>query len=389
MRNVLSFHKYLTPISSIELDKSAIYFSQVWDTEQITATYLPVSAFDGLTWSSSNTSVATVSQSWLVTCVSLGNCTITCSAQRWDVSATCDVVKVTEVTMTNTWYYQWASYASLSETLFTALATWYYHITWQFYANQSSSWATWATHSLSWWTKISWVDSWWTDPYQSIDVDCIYYIEAWTELKWNVSTYWYTNWWWRNFAAQYYWDYNPAEKTYSYSYDFANKSISDMQDDWWTLKTASWVSSWDNWVMYSWWNYLWNSPTWLSTAISNANVIIIKSTHTQRVNWTLWLTKWNSDADADWFAIYWDASVVWCSVSWTQVFKTSFSPSVQQHTAVGIFNLNSKTAYVDYDWIYTNTVSLTDAQIAFIKTTNTLGHILENNRFKSISIEII
>lgn len=382
MRNVLSFHKYLIPISSIELDKSAIYFSQVWDTEQITATYLPANAFDSLTWSSSNTSVATVSQSWLATCVSLGNCVITCSAQRWNVSATCDVVKMTEVTMTNTWLSTWVNWGSC--VLFTTTQAWYYRVSWSLQSGGAQQ------YWVSWWTLISWNESAHTF-YGQTSIDCIRYIPAWIDVTltwWDVgnasnlrSAYW--------FSAQYYWDYNPAEKTYSYSYDFSNKSISDMQDDWWTLKTASWVSSWDNWVKYSWWNYLWNSPTWLSTAISNANVIIIKSTHTQRVNWTLWLTKWNSDADADWFAIYWDASVVWCSVAWTQVFKTSFSPSAQQHTAVGIFNLNSKTAYVDYDWIYTNTVSLTDAQITFIKSTNTLGHILENNRFKSISIEII
>lgn len=381
MRNVLSFHKYLTPISSIELDKSAIYFSQVWDTEQIAATYLPANAFDNLTWSSSNTSVATVSQSWLVTCVSLGNCTITCSAQRWNVSVTCDVVKVAEVTMINTWLSTWVDWGSCI--LFTTTQSWYYRVSWSL----QSGWAQ--QYWVSWWTLISWNESAHTF-YDQTSIDCIRYIPAWVDVTlngWSVwnsynlrSAYW--------FSAQYYWDYNPA-KTYSYSYDFSNKSISDMQDDWWTLKIASWVSSWDNWVMYSWWNYLWNSPTWLRTAISNANVIIIKSTHTQRVNWTLWLMKWNSDADADLFAIYWDASVVWCTVAWTQVFRTSFSPSAQQHTAVGIFNLNSKTAYVDYDWIYTNTVSLTDAQIAFIKTTNTLGHILENNRFKAISIEII
>lgn len=128
------------------------------------------------------------------------------------------------VTMTNTSYYQWASYSSLTETLFTASETWYYHITWQFYSNSGSSWATWATHSLSWWTKISWTDSGWVDPYKTLDVDCVYYIESWTDFKGYVETYGYTSWWWRNFAAEFWWDYDPSWNNQSSSWWWSSAS---------------------------------------------------------------------------------------------------------------------------------------------------------------------
>lgn len=210
---IQTFHRAPKPPTSITLNESAIIFSAVWDTQQLAATVSPGDASTDFIWSSNDTSIATVSNTWLVTCVSLWNCVITCTAKYWSATASCSVINPENVTMTNTSYSQWASYSSLTETLFTASETWYYHITWQFYSNASSSWATWAIHSLSWWTKISWTDSGWVDPYKTLDVDCVYYIESWTDFKGYVETYGYTSWWWRNFAAEFWWDYDPSQSS--------------------------------------------------------------------------------------------------------------------------------------------------------------------------------
>lgn len=44
MRNILSFHYYIKPISSIVLDYNAVIFRDAWDTQQLTATISPSDA---------------------------------------------------------------------------------------------------------------------------------------------------------------------------------------------------------------------------------------------------------------------------------------------------------------------------------------------------------
>lgn len=77
-------------VTSLTLDKSSITLTTVWQTEQITATTVP--AWATVNWSSSDTTVATVSSSWLVTCVTPWECTIT--AESYGVTATCEVTDV-------------------------------------------------------------------------------------------------------------------------------------------------------------------------------------------------------------------------------------------------------------------------------------------------------
>ena len=67
-------------------------------SEQLTATLTPESAFGAITWSSSDESVATVSQSGLVTAVAGGTCTITATISGSLKTATCSVTVVQMVT---------------------------------------------------------------------------------------------------------------------------------------------------------------------------------------------------------------------------------------------------------------------------------------------------
>ena len=78
----------LYAVTAISLNTNSISLQSIGATSQLTATTTP--AGGNVTWSSSNTSVATVSSTGLVTSVAYGSATITATAGS--VSATCSVV---------------------------------------------------------------------------------------------------------------------------------------------------------------------------------------------------------------------------------------------------------------------------------------------------------
>ena len=81
------------PATSISLSQTAATLTSQGETLQLTATVLPEDATDkSVTWTSSNTSVATVSNTGLVTAVSSGTATITATTNDGsNKSATCTV----------------------------------------------------------------------------------------------------------------------------------------------------------------------------------------------------------------------------------------------------------------------------------------------------------
>ena len=84
-------------VTSVSLDKNTLSMEE-GDTEQLTETVLPNNATDkSVTWSSNNTSVATVSSTGLVTAVSAGSATITVTTTDGGYTASC-AVTVTQPT---------------------------------------------------------------------------------------------------------------------------------------------------------------------------------------------------------------------------------------------------------------------------------------------------
>lgn len=75
------------PVTAISLNTNSLSFASLNSTQQLTATTTPSGG--AVTWSSSNTSVATVSSTGVVTSVGYGSATITATAGS--VSATCSV----------------------------------------------------------------------------------------------------------------------------------------------------------------------------------------------------------------------------------------------------------------------------------------------------------
>ena len=83
-------------VTNITLNASSLLFNSIGSTQQLTATLVPSDSTAQVQWESSDTSVATVSSSGLVTSVADGNATITASVG--EVSATCSV-SVVEITV--------------------------------------------------------------------------------------------------------------------------------------------------------------------------------------------------------------------------------------------------------------------------------------------------
>ncbi|GEM_PF-1608536 len=80
-------------VSSVSLNESEINIVNLNDTFQLVETVNPQSAVDKtVSWSSSNSSIASVSNSGLVTAVSEGEATITVTTNDGGFTATCDVI---------------------------------------------------------------------------------------------------------------------------------------------------------------------------------------------------------------------------------------------------------------------------------------------------------
>jgi hypothetical protein len=98
-KNVTVF--YYAPVASVSLNKNEAGFL-VGETEQLSATVLPVNANDKtLTWQSSNTAVATVSTDGLVTALAAGTTVITATANDGSGKlANCTVIVTTTLPQT-------------------------------------------------------------------------------------------------------------------------------------------------------------------------------------------------------------------------------------------------------------------------------------------------
>jgi uncharacterized protein YjdB len=91
------------PVTGVTISPTTVSLTSIGATQQLTATVAPATACNKtVTWSSSNTSVATVSTSGLVTATGCGTATITATTQDGNKTATCPItvnIPVTSVTI--------------------------------------------------------------------------------------------------------------------------------------------------------------------------------------------------------------------------------------------------------------------------------------------------
>ena len=148
-------------VTGVSLNTNSIVLDTVWQTEQLTATITPSNADDQtVVWSTSDSTVATVSQSWLVTCVSPWDATITVTTNDWWYTATCGVTD-------QSWWQPWVNtiaYYPFSTDFSDQSWNWY-DLTWY---NSATIWTlNWLscldlTASQSYlWTTVSWIPQWW------------------------------------------------------------------------------------------------------------------------------------------------------------------------------------------------------------------------------------
>lgn len=107
IQTVLYTKEQIIAVTWVSLDKSSITLSTVWQTEQLTATVSPNNATNkNVNWSSSNTSIATVSNTWLVTCVTPWSATITVTTVDGWFTDTCSVAQWWWTPWANTYLYR-------------------------------------------------------------------------------------------------------------------------------------------------------------------------------------------------------------------------------------------------------------------------------------------
>ena len=168
-------------VSWVTLSETDITMSP-WETFQLEAIIAPEDATNkNVEWSSSNTSVATVSSTWLVTCIADWECIITATTVDWWFTATCNLA---------TWYSineNTLSYFPFEEDF--ADKKWVRTLTvndcvideWSAKINSQSSYMT--LSSTIWWSQLT--------------------ISVWYYYWWN-STWW----WWNTLFARKWWTYH-------------------------------------------------------------------------------------------------------------------------------------------------------------------------------------
>ena len=179
--------------TGITLDKSSISLYTVWQTEQLTATVEPSDAPNKtVTWSSDDTTVATVDTTGLVTCVNPWDCTITATTVNW-LTATCSVGQWWTPWVNTYAYYPLTTDANdataNNRNLSADASITYSTANWALLPSSRHSWmlepfniTSSGTWTISWWQNTIWI-------YQSDArwIDCF--------LNWSnrISTWWVNN----------------------------------------------------------------------------------------------------------------------------------------------------------------------------------------------------
>ena len=322
----------LIHVTGVSLNKNSTTIN-VWWTEQLIASITPNDASNqNVTWSSSNTSVATVSNTWLVTYVADGNCTITATTVDWWYTATCNVTCVSKLKVnfllvwwwwggSQFYWWGWGWWWVIQCTNYE-INVWSYPVViwawgswqwtccdWYSWWNSTFNWLTsygwwyWWGSSRKWWNWWSWGWAW----YRATAASCIWYWCSWQWYNWwcsvsNGSWGWGWAWGaWCTWTTYYWWVWwawvvsNISWTTYYYSpwwtwhswYDYCQS----WNSTWWA---ASWARALSNATCYWWW-WWWTSPN-ASYWKWKAGIFILaypSSCWYNITGWTKYLCNWN------------------------------------------------------------------------------------------------
>ena len=294
----------LIPVTWITLDKNSITVN-AWEQEQLTATVSPSDASNpSVIWSSSNTAVAVVSQSWLVTYVWDGTCTITATTVDGWYTATCSVECVSFVPIDCCFWYTWNEQSILLKAHEYKIQVW---------------WAQW------WTCKNAWGKWWYAEWCINLTSDTCVYIYVWwvwcvTATSGWQNPWWYNWWWaWYNYSSTYIW---PGWGWGTDVRIWGNTLYHRRIVAWWgwgwgcysSCTTMCWWAWWGvNWIQ--WWAYSsWYWGTWWTQTSwwSNSKPCCMAA-------WSFWRgwykTAWTSWYNGSWGWGGWYWGWAWSAVS--------------------------------------------------------------------------
>ena len=178
---------------------------------------------------------------------------------------------------------------------------------------------------------------------------------------------------------------------YEYSYDFRNKSTTNLTNDWW-LDVSS-LTTWSTWITANSWTPVKCNPSWLATAMSNASKLILElhASITSTSICSTWAILCEDVNISKQCWIYFDENTFVVTVNSQKAYETTYSKSTGDKTLIWVFDFVSKTYSGSYTWgNVTFSWTLTDAQIATVRN---LGYIyLPIKRYaytQSISVKVI
>ena len=278
--------------TGVSLNENEIEISE-WEMFQLEATVTPSdTSYPEVTWSSSNTSVATVSQSWLVTYVGDGECTITVTTTDWWYTASCSIStwvpkeyqKVEYIESTGSQYIDtWFQYTQTTwevKIKFASTALWWYYHTYRLggaYNWSNRSFIMYNAYNPAYIWLWSWdYSTWITETSNTIyEVDTLI-TTPWTcvyTLNWNTAT---ISYWWSIATSRNYFIFCNNENWSPWNY-WKFKLYYYQLYEWWEL-VRDFVPCYrkSDWVIWLWdkvWKQFYtNSGSWTFTKWNDCDI---------------------------------------------------------------------------------------------------------------------
>lgn len=319
----MSIETYVIHTTWVSLNKNSATLSS-WDTVQLVATVTPAdTSYPQVNWTTNNSSVATVSNNWLVSFVWVWTCTITVTTVDWWYTSTCSITCEDVKPVNQSFSYTWADQSyTIPYTQCYKLEAW---------------WA--GSYDAAWW-YASWVMR----------------ITKWTVLRIMVwqsgSSWWYYWFWWAsNYSSSYNWAWLSWIFTWSATITASDSSralviwgwagsCSGRWNGWagWWTSWNSWWTSW-YWTQWWWWTQTWHWSTWNAWS---AQFCWWNGSRSYWAGWWWWWrwgnwTYWDSSAWDDKWAGWWSWYVL--STMTSRTLTTWWWKAAQNHWCVKISSI--------------------------------------------------
>ena len=181
------------------------------------------------------------------------------------------------------------------------------------------------------------------------------------------------------------------EEEWIYSYDFRDKTTTQLANDGW-LNTTN-LTTWSSGITASNWTAVLKDVSWLATIMSTANKLTLElqTSITNTYNCTAWLLLTEDLNFSKQCWCYYDSSFFSVVISSNEIDKTSHVKSTWTKNITCEFDFVNKTYSGNYVWgngMFSWT--LTDAQIANVRNLGCIYMPLENgNLIQTIKITVI